>query len=106
MAPFLDKESVALGMKGGRVSEGSRVVLGVTLGALCGAAVAYLFFTDRGRELRDRIEPAVDDLREEFARFLKTIEKVRDLANDGMRVMEECRAARAQSPGPTGATSH
>lgn len=87
------------------MSEGSRVCLGATLGALCGAAVAYLFCTERGRELRDRIEPAVDDLRQELARFRKTIEKVGDLATDGMRVMEEFRAARAQSY-PTGMTSH
>lgn len=88
------------------MSEGSRVVLGATLGALCGTVVAYLFFTERGRELRDRIEPAVDDLRREFARFQKTIEKVGDLANDGMRAMEEFRAARAQAPRATGTTSH
>ncbi|MBI2186765.1 MAG: YtxH domain-containing protein [Acidobacteria bacterium] len=88
------------------MSEASRMCLGATIGALCGAAVAYLFFTDRGRELRDRIEPAVDDLRREFGRFQKTIEKVGDLASDGMRVMEEFRAARAQSDFPTGTMSH
>jgi gas vesicle protein len=88
------------------MSEGSRVCLGATLGAVCGAAVAYLFFTDRGRELRDRIEPAIDDLRREFARFQKTIEKVGDLANDGIRVVEEFKAARAQSEYPTGTMSH
>jgi len=88
------------------VNEGARVCLGATLGALCGAAVAYLFFTERGRDLRDRIEPAVDDLRRELARFQKTIEKVGDLANDGMRVMEEFRVARAQAPYPTDTTSH
>lgn len=78
--------------------------LGAALGALCGAAVAYLFFTEGGREVRDRLEPAVDDLRREFGRFQKTIEKVGDLANDGMRVMEEFRSARGQYP--TGTTSH
>ena len=44
----------------------SRMMLGACLGAACGAAAAYLFFTDRGRWLRNRIEPAVDDLRREF----------------------------------------
>lgn len=88
------------------MNERSRVVLGATLGALCGAAVVYLFFTDRGRELRDRFEPAIDDLRREFARFQKTIEKVGDLANDGMRVMEEFRVARGQSMYPADTTSH
>jgi len=88
------------------VNERARVCLGATLGALGGAAVAYLFYTDRGRALRERIEPAVDDLRREFARFEKTIEKVGALASDGLRVLEEYRAARAQSDYPTGTTSH
>ena len=93
------------GTRGGRVNETSRVVAGVALGALCGAAVAYLFFTEHGRGLRDRIEPAVDDLRRECSRFQKTLEKVGDLANDGLRVMEEFRTARAESY-PPGTTSH
>ncbi len=82
------------------------MVLGAALGALCGAAVVYLFFTDRGRVLRDRMEPAIDELRREFGRFQKTIEKVGDLANDGMRVMEEFRSARGQAGYPGGSASH
>ena len=83
------------------MSEYSRVCLGATLGALCGAAAAYLFFTEEGRALRDRIDPAVDDLRREFVRFQGTIEKVGALANDSMRVMEEFKAARGEySPPP------
>jgi hypothetical protein len=68
------------------------------VGAICGAAVGYLFFTDQGRQLRDRLEPAIDDLRREFTRFQATFEKVGALANDGMRAMEEFRAARGQYP--------
>ena len=89
---------------GGRVSEYSRVVFGAALGALCGAAAAYLFFTEEGRGLRERIEPAVDDLRREFTRFQGTIEKVGALATDGIRVMEEFKAARGQYPAAP--TSH
>lgn len=86
------------------MSEQSRVILGAAIGALCGAAAAYLVFTEHGRGLREQIEPAVDELRHEFMRFQKTMEKVGDLANDGMRVMEEFKAARGQYP--TGATAH
>ena len=82
----------------------SPIVLGTIVGAIVGAAAAYLFYTENGRAIRDRIEPAVDDLRREFLKFQKTIEKVGDLANDGMRVMEEFRAAREKYP--TGTTSH
>ena len=43
------------------------------LGAICGAAVGYLFFTDQGQAIRDRFEPAIDDLRREFTKFQGTI---------------------------------
>ncbi len=84
----------------------SRVmVAGALVGALIGAAASYLFFTDAGKGVRDRIEPAVDDLRREFARFQKTIEKVGEMANDGLRVLNEFNAAREQSF-PSSGTSH
>jgi gas vesicle protein len=79
---------------------------GALVGALVGAAASYLFLTERGRVLRDRIEPAVDELKHEFARFQRTIEKVGEMANDGMRVMNEFNAARAQSPYAGDRTSH
>ena len=74
----------------------SPVIMCAVVGALVGAVAGYLFFTEGGRGLRDRLEPTVDDLRREFGRFQKTIEKMGDLANDGMRVMEEFKAARGQ----------
>lgn len=76
------------------------------VGALVGAAAAYLFFTDRGRDVRDRFEPLVDDLRSEFARFQRTFEKVGTMASEGMRVVNEFNAARAESPFRGGSTSH
>lgn len=80
------------------MSEQTRVMSAAVLGAICGAAVGYLFFTDQGKAVRDRLEPAIDDLRREFMKFQGTIEKVGALANDGMRVMDEFKAARGQYP--------
>jgi gas vesicle protein len=82
------------------------VLAGAAIGALAGAVVSYLFFTDQGRAMRDRLEPTIDDVRREFTRFQKTIEKVGDLANDGLRVVNEFNMARAQSPFTTDRTSH
>jgi gas vesicle protein len=79
---------------------------GAVVGALVGVAAAYLFFTDRGRDMRERIEPLVDDLRHEFARFQRTFEKVGDMASEGMRVVNEFQAARSESPFRGGTTSH
>lgn len=87
------------------MSEQSRVMAGTMVGGLVGALAGYLFFTERGRALRARIEPAVDDLRREFGRFRATIEKAGDLANDGMRMVHEFNTARAQPFGDS-RTSH
>jgi gas vesicle protein len=76
------------------------------VGALIGAAAGYLFFTDRGRSFRDRLEPTMDDLRHEFSRFQRTIEKVGEMASEGLRVVQEFNNARSQSQYPTGGTSH
>jgi gas vesicle protein len=79
---------------------------GAVVGAITGAAAAYLFLTDRGRTLREHMEPAVDELRREFARFQQTIVKLGDMANEGMRVVHEFNAARTQSHFPSNRTSH
>jgi gas vesicle protein len=88
------------------VSEQSRVMASAVVGALLGAAVGYLFFTERGRSVRNRLEPAMDDLRHEFGRFQHTIEKVGEMASEGLRVVQEFNSARTQSQYPTGGTSH
>jgi gas vesicle protein len=81
-------------------------VAGAIVGAAIGAAASYLFFTDAGATVRNKFEPAVDDLRREFGRFQKTIEKLGEMATEGMRVVNEFNAARAQSPYTPPRTSH
>ena len=81
------------------------VTAGAMIGAVVGAAASYLFFTERGRSLRDRFEPAIAELQREFGRFQGTIEQVGRMANEGARVFQEFTAARAQSY-PGSGTSH
>jgi gas vesicle protein len=88
------------------VNDSRVMVAGAIVGALIGASASYLFFTDAGKQWRDRLEPAVDDLRKEFARFQKTVEKVGEMANDGIRAVNEFNAARAQSSFVNPGTSH
>ena len=81
------------------------VTAGALIGAVVGAAASYLFFTHRGRELRDRILPAIDDLQREFGRFKGTIEQVGRMAGEGARVVQEFTSARS-SQFPGSGTSH
>lgn len=90
-----------------RVTERRAIYTGAMVGALVGAATTYLFFTDTGRSVRDRMEPAVDDLLGEFQKFRRTLEKVGDMANDGLRAFNEFQQARGQSQfPPSPRTSH
>ena len=89
------------------MTDQTRLCAGASVGALVGALVAYLFFTEGGRRMRDRMEPAVDDLMREFHKFRRTLEKVGDMANDGLRAFNEFQAARGESSFPPGPrTSH
>jgi gas vesicle protein len=88
------------------VSDSRVITAGAIVGAVIGAAASYLFFTQAGKQVRDRLEPAVDDMRREFVRFQKTVEKLGDMANDGIRVVNEFNAARAQSSFSDSSTSH
>jgi gas vesicle protein len=88
------------------VNDSRAITAGAILGAAIGAAASYLFFTESGKQVRERLEPAVDDLRREFARFQKTVEKLGEMANDGIRAVNEFNAARSQSTFSAPRTSH
>lgn len=88
------------------MNERTAVITGAITGAAAGIAVSYLFFTDRGRAVRERIEPAIDNLRAEFARFQQTFEKVGVMAADGMRAFQEFNAARTQTRFSNDSTAH
>ena len=89
------------------MTERKAVCAGSMVGALIGGAAAYLFFTERGRTMRDQVEPMVDDLVREFHKFRRTLEKVGDMANDGLRAFNEFQQARGQTQfAPGTRTSH
>jgi len=59
------------------------------LGALIGAALGYLFFTEGGRGLRHSLEPRVDDFSREVKSFRRTVEKAASVASDGYQLLNE-----------------
>jgi gas vesicle protein len=88
------------------VNERTAVTLGALVGALVGGFASYLFFTERGRGLRERLGPALEDLQQEVSRFQGTIEHVGRVANEGMRAFQEFQTARVQSQFPGDGTAH
>jgi gas vesicle protein len=76
------------------------------MGALIGAAAGYLFFTERGKTLRDRMDPLVADLRREFGRFEQTARQIGEMANQGMRVYQDFNTSRMSNQFGSNRTSH
>ena len=58
-------------------------------GAVLGGIAGYFFFTERGRELRRQLEPALDDCLRELNSFRVTVEKAVGVAHDGWKLLNE-----------------
>jgi hypothetical protein len=65
------------------VDDRGRIGLAIGFGAAIGGVVGYLLFTDRGRELRDRIEPRLQDLLSEVDQLSRTFDRARAAATEG-----------------------
>jgi hypothetical protein len=59
------------------------------VGAVLGAAGAYLFFTPEGRALQRRIEPAMDDLVRELNSFRGTLTRASAAATEGWKLLHD-----------------
>jgi gas vesicle protein len=59
------------------------------MGAVIGGIAGYFFFTDRGRELRRRFEPALDDWARELNSSRLTIEKAAGIAQESWKLLTE-----------------
>jgi hypothetical protein len=71
------------------MDERSRVLLSTLLGAALGGMVGYLYLTDQGRYVRGQIEPALDGIAAELQRARATGEKVREVAREGQRTLDD-----------------
>lgn len=76
------------------MDERSRVLLAACLGAVAGGVWGYLYLTESGRQLREQIEPRLDDLLGEMTRVRGTVEKARTAANEGWRSLSDITSAK------------
>jgi hypothetical protein len=65
------------------------VLLSACIGAAVGAAWGWLYMTENGRRVRDRIEPTLDDFVHELGRVRGTVEKARTAASEGWRSLND-----------------
>jgi hypothetical protein len=75
--------------KGARVSDESSVVAVAVVGAVIGAAVGCLLFTARGRELRRKLEAALESAVGELNSLRTTVQKTADFAAEGWKLVNE-----------------
>ena len=83
------------------MTERERDCLVTTIGAMAGALVSYLMFTERGRLMRRRIVPALEELEQELSSFRGTIARTAGLAGEGWRLLNEAIGDTAPAPRPS-----
>jgi hypothetical protein len=66
-----------------------QVVAATIVGAALGGLVGFLFFTDRGRVLRRKIEPALEDFVRELSSMRGTVQRAADVAGESWRLLNE-----------------
>jgi hypothetical protein len=64
-------------------------MVAASTGAVIGACIGYMFFTDRGRAFRRELEPLLDELADELNNFRATAQKAANVANQGWRLVNE-----------------
>lgn len=67
------------------VDDRTRVAMCVGLGALIGGAAGYLLLTQRGRELREELEPKLGDLAGEVQKLGSAFDRTRRAVEEGWR---------------------
>ena len=80
----------------------SRILLSACLGALVGGVAGYLFLTDEGRRVRERLEPGMDNILRELRGLRSAADKARIAVGEGLEAVEDLRrgvASHQASPG-------
>jgi hypothetical protein len=67
------------------VDDRGRIAIAIGVGAVVGGVAGYLFLTERGREVRDGLEPRLNEVLGEVDRLRATFERTRSAVSEGWR---------------------
>jgi hypothetical protein len=81
------------------VDDRSRIALSALLGAVAGAAVGFLYLTEEGRRVRERLGPGMDDVAQEVRRLRSTMDSARAATREGWAAIEDLRRGLADAGG-------
>jgi gas vesicle protein len=88
------------------VTDKTRACAASMVGAVIGAAAGYMFFTDRGRELRRQLEKALETLAPELSHFSGTINQTASVASEGWKLLNEALGDSSSSRSPRYVNPH
>ena len=71
------------------MNDNPRAMMAALVGAVIGGIVGFLLFTEQGRRLRRRLEPALEDIARELSSFRSTVQKAASVANEGWNLLNE-----------------
>ena len=71
------------------MSDNTRAAAAIVVGGIVGAVAGYMFFTDKGRQLRRQLEPALEDMTRELNHFRGTVNKAAGVASEGWQLLND-----------------
>ncbi|MGE0449944.1 MAG: hypothetical protein AB7Q29_10225 [Vicinamibacterales bacterium] len=79
------------------MTERTQGILAAAVGAVAGGLAGYMLFTSRGRELRRRLEPALEEFAHELIQLRGTVNRALGVASEGWGVLNEALGDRSRS---------
>ena len=71
------------------MDERTHVFAATVLGAAAGGVLGYLYLTERGRRVREQLEPFFDSVIDEIHQAQHTVDKARLAAVEGRRTIDD-----------------
>lgn len=78
-----------------------RGMVAAVVGAVLGGVAGYVLFTERGRELRRQLEPALEEFGHELVQLRGTVNRAVGVASQGWHILDEAIGDRARTSFPS-----